>query len=119
MTPKQERRSGRLSLRVSARERSSVETAADHAGLCLSDYLRKIVLGARPLRARRRPAVEAQLAARLLAELGAVTTQLRAIVQALGAPLTPFVERDLARALMELRGCRSGLMKMLGRKSAP
>lgn len=117
MTLNQERRRRRLSLRLSARERSAVETAAGRAGLCLSDYLRRIVLGAAPLRARRRPPLETHLAARLLVQLGAITTQLRAIVQGPGAPLMPIVERDLARALFELRDCRLGLMKMLGRRA--
>jgi hypothetical protein len=72
MTTKQERRCCRVSLRVSARERESIETAASRAGLCLSDYLRRIVLAAKPLRARRRPPLEIHLAARLLVQLGAV-----------------------------------------------
>ena len=93
-----------------------MEKAADRAGLCLSDYLRRIVLAAKPLRARRRPPLEAHLAARLLVQLGTITTQLRAIAGNVTAPLTPFVERDLARALFELRDCRARLMKMLGRK---
>jgi hypothetical protein len=118
MNSDQERRRRRVSLRVSARERSSMETAADRAGLCLSDYLRRIVLAARPLRAKRRPPLETHLAARLLVQIGAVTTQLRTIASHLAAPLTPFVERDLARALAELRDCRARLMKMLGRKDA-
>ena len=117
MTVKHERRRRRVSLRVSARERSSIEVAAERAGLCLSDYLRRIVIAAKPLRARRRPALETHLAARLLLQLGAVTTQLRAIAGQIAAPLMPFVERDLARALVELRDCRLRLMKMLGRKS--
>lgn len=118
MTTKQERRCCRLSLRVSAQDRISVEAAAGHAGLCLSDYLRRIVIGAAPLRARRRPPLETHLAARLLVQLGTITSQLRAIAQNVGAPLMPFLERDLARVLVELRGCRVSLMKMLGRKDA-
>jgi uncharacterized protein (DUF1778 family) len=116
MTTKQDRRYRRLSLRVSAQERSTVDAAAERAGLCLSDYFRRIVLGAPPLRARRRPALETHLAARLMVQLGAVTSQLRAIAQGLGSPIMPFVERDLARALVELRDCRLRLMKMLGRR---
>jgi uncharacterized protein (DUF1778 family) len=116
MNAKQERRRRRLSLRVSARERSTLETAAERAGLCLSDYLRRILIAARPLRARRRPALETHLAAKLLVQLGALTAQLRAIAQNLGTPLMPFVERDLARALVELRDCRRQLLKALGRK---
>lgn len=112
---RQERRYSRLSLRVSAREQASVRASADHAGLCLSDYLRSIVLGAKPLRARRRPALETQLAARLLAQLGSIASQLRAVTQTLGMPLMPFVERDLAKALIELRECRGRLLKALGR----
>lgn len=116
MNAKQERRRRRISMRISARERSAVETSASRAGLCLSDYLRRIVIGAPPLRARRRPPLEIHLAARLLVQLGAVTSQLRAIAGQLTAPVTPFVERELARALFELRDCRRRLLKLLGRR---
>ena len=75
MPAKQERRRRRLSLRVSARERSTIELSAERAGLCLSDYLRRIVIGAPPLRARRRPTLEMHLAAKLLVQLGAITSQ--------------------------------------------
>lgn len=112
-----ERRRKRASLRLTARERTLIETAAGRAGLCLSDYLRRIVLGAPPLRACRRPPLEIHLAARLLVQLGAVTSTLRAIAQGLAVPLTPFVERDLARALIELRDCRMRLLKLLGRRA--
>ena len=111
-----ERRRERASLRLSAHERSSIDTAAHRAGLCLSDYLRRIVLGAPPLRAKRRPPLEIHLAAQLLVQLGAATTALRDIAQKLAVPLMPFVERDLARALVELRDCRLRLMQLLGKR---
>lgn len=74
MTERQERRFCRLSLRVSARELSTIDSAATRAGLCLSDYLRRIVLAAKPLGAKRRPPLEIHLAARLLVQLGAITS---------------------------------------------
>jgi hypothetical protein len=111
------RRFCRMSLRVSTRERTTIETAAGRAGLCLSDYLRRIVLAAKPLRARRRPALEAVLAARLLAQLGAITSELRTIARQTAAQLMPIVERDLARSLRELRECRTRLLRDLGRKA--
>src|SRR5262249_14421655 len=106
MTLTQERRFCRVSLRVSSHERSVIETAAGRAGLCLSDYLRQIVLAAKPLRARRRPPLEIHLAARILVQLGVVTSELRAIASQTKAVLTPHLERELARALRELRLCR-------------
>jgi hypothetical protein len=116
MLSNEERRGRRLSLRVSTRERSRIEAQADHAGLCLSDYLRRIVLGAKPLRARRRPPLEVQLAAQLLAQLGVITSDLRAIAAAC-SPLMPFVERELARALRDLAGYRTRLLRLLGRRA--
>jgi uncharacterized protein (DUF1778 family) len=117
MTPTKERRFWRLSLRVSARERSTIETAASRSGLCLSDYLRRIVLAAKPLRAKRRPPLEAVLAARLLAQLGTITSELRTIARQTAAQLMPIVERDLARSLRELRECRFKLLRALCRKA--
>jgi hypothetical protein len=116
MKAEEERRRCRLSLRVSTPERSCVDAAAERAGLCLSDYLRRIVLGAPPLRARRRPPLETRLAAQLLVQLGAIASQLHAIMQSSGTPLTISTERDLARALSALRECRLRLLKMLGRR---
>lgn len=111
-----ERRFCRVSLRVSARERSRIEAAATRAGFCLSDYARRVLLRAKPLRARRRPPLEIHLAAQLLIQLGTVTSTLRAIASQTAVALTPLVERELARALYELRDCRRGLMRALGRK---
>jgi hypothetical protein len=118
MKAEEERRRCRLSLRVSSPERSCVDAAAERAGLCLSDYLRRIVLGAPPLRAKRRPPLEIRLAAQLLMQLGAIASHLHAILRSSGTPLTIPTERDLVRALSQLRECRLGLLKMLGRRPA-
>ena len=118
MTEQQERRFCRVSLRVSLREKSTIETAATRAGYCLSDYLRRVVLAAKPLRARRRPPLESYLAARLLVQLGAIASELRAIARA-ATELTPFIERELARSLDDLRDCRRWLLNALGRRAGP
>jgi uncharacterized protein (DUF1778 family) len=116
MTGRHERRFCRLSLRVSQHERSAIETAATRAGFCLSDYLRRIVLAAKPLRARRRPPVELHLAAQLLVQLGAIASELRTIARQTRAALSPVIERQLGRILHELQRCRITLLRALGRK---
>jgi uncharacterized protein (DUF1778 family) len=44
--PKSERKSGRIEIRVSAAEQAAMETAADNAGLRLSEWLREVALKA-------------------------------------------------------------------------
>src|SRR5689334_7155920 len=106
MTGRHERRFCRLSLRVSRQERDTVETAADRAGFCLSDYLRRIVLSAKPLRARRRPLIDVHLIAQLLVQLGTIASELRTIARQTRAALSPVIERQLGRTLHELQACR-------------
>lgn len=116
MTSPRERRFCRLSFRVSFPERGAIETAATRAGFCLSDYLRRIALAAKPLRARRRPPIELHLAAQFLVQLGAIASELRTIARQTRAALSPVIERQLGRTLHELQACRLLLFRALGRK---
>jgi hypothetical protein len=114
----------RICFRVTARERQILDAAALKCGLKLSAYARAALVGAKPTRAARRPAVEVVLLARVLAKLGIVASSLSDIATAArraGSELTllPSTERELAQCLRELRPCRSQIMRALGRRAAP
>jgi hypothetical protein len=118
------RRRYRICFRVTALERQALDAAALKCGLKLSGYARAALVGAKPLRAARRPTVEAVLLARVLAKLGIIASSLgdiAAAARSAGSELTllPSTERELAQCLRELRPCRSQLMRALGRKAAP
>jgi hypothetical protein len=70
------RRRYRVCFRVTALERQALDAAALKCGLKLSGYARATLVGAKPTRAVRRPAVEAVLLARVLAKLGMIASSL-------------------------------------------
>ncbi len=109
----------RITIRVSARERSAVEAAASRAGISLSAYTRRILLHAKPLLAARRPSVEASLLVRVLDQLGRIGAGIRRIEVALeNGPVPDSTGRDLARSLAVLRALRPVLLRALGRRAA-
>ena len=112
----------RISFRLTAQELAALTTSSRRAGLCISGYARLVLLGVKPPRAARRPTIETTLLARTLGELGKIGSNLNQIAhalnaKALGIEIMPFVERDLARALVELRQARRFVLKALGRES--
>jgi uncharacterized protein (DUF1778 family) len=124
MGPTSAARRFRITLRLTQTERRQLSDAAVHSGLTLSAYARAVLVQAKPLRAARRPAVEAVLLARMLARLGVIASALGDIAKVArhaGSEVTlmPSLERELARCLRELRPCRSQLMRALGRKASP
>ncbi|WP_143270867.1 plasmid mobilization protein [Bradyrhizobium brasilense] len=114
-----ERRRFRITFRVSALEHETLTTAADKSGLQLSSYVRAAALSAKPLRAARRPSVEATLLVRVLDRLGTIASTLRALsllYSARSGTALPTIERDLLRSLSELRLLRPELLLALGRR---
>lgn len=117
------RRRFRITVRLSAEERNALDAAAESSALTLSDYVRCVLTGSKPLPAARKPTVEASLLARVLARLGQTSSSLSRIADAagkapVGVPLMPFLERELLRTLTDLKACRSQLMDALGRRAA-
>ena len=111
------RRRYRISFRTSLDERNRIDADAARAGLRISGYARAVLLGAKPLRASRRPRVEVTLLTKLLVELGAITTALISFTSSSCA--APVVERGILRTLADLNKCGAGIMKALGRKVMP
>ena len=115
----EQRRTLRVTIRLSATEHTRLLNASDRAGLTLSGYLRYVLTAEKPPRAARRPVVERTLLARLLGELGQTGEVLRRLARALqAAPHTTIfmVERDLSRALKQLAATLAVVMRALGRK---
>jgi Mobilization protein NikA len=112
----------RISIRVSADERSSLQQGAVRAGLALSAYARLILFSAKPPRAARRPPVEVSLLVQTLDRLGVIASnllQVTAAVQGDAFSLMPACERDLWRTLADLRALRPVLLKALGKRLGP
>jgi hypothetical protein len=117
------RRRFRITIRLSGIERQHLSDSARRSGLTVSSYARAVLVGAKPLRAARRPVVETVVLARVLARLGIIASALSEIAAAArraGNELTlmPSTERELAHCLRELRPCRSQIMRALGRKAS-
>jgi hypothetical protein len=114
----------RITIRLSGIERQQLTEAAKRSGLTLSSYARSVLVGAKPQRAARRPAVETLLLVRALTRLGLIASALSDISAAARQAgtelcLMPTTEREIARCLRELRPCRAQLMQALGRKAKP
>lgn len=110
----------RITIRVSLSERQTVEAAASRTGITLSAYARHALLGAKPLRAARRPSVDVSLLVSVLDRLGGIASTMRAVSCLLSAraalALPSSMERDLARSLLELRALRPQLLRALGKR---
>jgi hypothetical protein len=115
-------------MRVDAAEHAAIQVAANRAGLEVGSYLRARALeagagpGALPPRSVRRPPVERTEVARVLAALGPVASDLRAVRRALlhvaawpgggEAPPNQVALQAACNAVVELR---AALMRALGR----
>lgn len=110
----------RITIRVTLSERQAVDAAASRSGITLSAYARHALLGAKPLRAARKPSVDMSLLVSVLDRLGGIASTIRAVSCMLSAraadALPPFMERDLARSLIELRSLRPQLLRTLGKR---
>ena len=102
-----------LSARFNQQEAQAVREAAELAGLPVASLIRERVLGAPAPRARRRPTVNHQVAARVLFELARIAQVLRE-AQECGA-LSPSDPR-VAAALRDLAELRALCFEALGRQ---
>jgi uncharacterized protein (DUF1778 family) len=109
----------RITIRVTAAERQTIDAAAARSSITRSAYARYALLGAKPLRAARRPSVDATMLVCVLDRLGNIASAVRALSITLsvksgfeGLP----IERDLSRTLAELRSLRPQLLQALGKR---
>jgi hypothetical protein len=109
----------RITIRFSADEHSAIYRAAQRSCLTLSAWARRVLLAAKPDRAARRPPIEASLLVSLLDRLGRAVAQLAQIASALRSgqfAAMPGTERDLSRALRDVRALRPAVLRALGKR---
>lgn len=109
------RRNKVLQVRLSDSEFAEVEAHAERALLSPASYVRQTVLDSPAPRARRRPSVEAEQVARVLAQLGKMGSNLNQIAHQMNAGQT-IAHETLARAMTDVSVMRDACLSALGRK---
>ena len=109
------RRTKVLQVRLSEAEFASIEDMAAAALLTPAALVRQQLLDAPPPRAARRPSVEAEQVARVLAQLGKIGSNLNQIAHSLNAGRSVNGEY-LARALTDVAAMRDACFTAMGRK---
>ena len=108
-------RNSHLKVRLTATERSTLDEAAERAGLSLAGYARSVLLAAEPLRqSRRPPATKAELAV-ILGQLGKVGSNLNQLARASNSE-TVIAADELAHASAAILDMRTAIMAALGRE---
>jgi len=108
-------RTNHLKLRLTDDERSTLDAAAERAGLSLSGWARSTLLSAPPVRQARRPPVERAELARLLGQLGKIGGNVNQIARVLngGGEADP---PALAGLRDDIAVMRAAIMGALGRE---
>jgi hypothetical protein len=107
-------RQRRLVIRLAPGEWAQVVSAADAAGLTLASYGRARMLAQATTRAVRRAPVDAEVLARVLAQLGRVGGNLHQLVRHLNFGEYDALA-DVAEVVTELRSVAAEIMGALGR----
>jgi uncharacterized protein (DUF1778 family) len=107
-------RSSIIAFRATPSERAEIERAAEHSGLTLGSYIRARLLTAPQTKSTRRPPVEREALAQLLAQLGRIGGNVHQISKALNfrEPVTA----DIPAVLAEVKAAGAAIMHALGRE---
>jgi len=106
-----------IQVRVSEAELAEVAEAADRMGLTVASYSRRRLLGHEPPRAVRRPPLDRVMAARVLAALGPIATDVRELGRRQESTAPAVADREkLDGALAALTAMREMVMKALRRE---
>ncbi len=108
-------RTSHLTIRLTPDERTTIDDAADRAGLTTGSYARQAVMCAPVPRQVRRPPVERKELARLLGEVGKIGSNLNQLARATNAGVLVY-ECEIDGALAGLREVREAIMVALGRE---
>jgi hypothetical protein len=108
-------RTGIIGFRATATERAELEAAAERSGLTLGSYIRAKVLAAPQTRSRRRPTIEREALAQLLALLGRISGNVYQISRSLNFGET--VTEDIPSVMAEVKAAGAAIMHALGREA--
>ena len=110
------RRQRTLRVRLTDDERQALLAAADKSGLTLGSLARQVLLGAPAPRAVRRPPLATALVAEMLAALGPIADEMRAVGRQirLGGANADLAE-ILTKIAVALTDIRAALIRALGR----
>ncbi len=108
------RRSSIIGFRATDAERAEIEAAAERAGLTVGSYVRATMLSAPQTRATRRPSIEREVLAQLLAQLGRIGGNIHQISKALN--FRESVMADIPSVLAEVKAAGAAIMAALGRE---
>lgn len=104
-----------VSVRCTAKERSTIDEAARRAGLSVGAYLRTLALGSPGPRAVRRPPIERKELARLLGHLGKVGSNINQLAYAFNSTRRIPGLAELTAVREQIGEIRDALMKALSR----
>jgi hypothetical protein len=102
-----------VNIRFDEGEFAEIDEAATQAGLTIPSWGRSRMLSAPPARAVRRPAIEKELLARILGQLGKIGSNLNQLTRAAHTTGAPADEIDEAAA--EVRQAARAVMRAQGR----
>lgn len=108
------RRSHMFSIRLSREEAALAQSLSERAGLTLAAIIRRALFGTNPPRAARRPTINHQAVARLLAQLGKIGSNLNQLARQ--AHTGRYPADSLEEALRELSELRLACLQALGRE---
>jgi hypothetical protein len=108
------KRAGIIGFRATAAERATIEAAAERAGLTPSSYIRGTVLAKPETRSTRRPTIEHEALAQLLAQLGRISGNVYQISRKLN--FGEQVTADVPSVLAEVKAAGAAIMRALGRE---
>jgi len=114
MSGSEKRQRGRLqAIRFNDAELAALHAAAERAGLTVGAYIRQTVLGAPPPRQSRRPPVEKEALARILAQVGKIGSNVNQLAHHANAGSIPD-STELQDALLAVLEMRDALVRALG-----
>jgi hypothetical protein len=102
-----------LKARFTEAEAALIREQADRAGVSVASIIRHAVLGQTPLRAGRQPAVNQELAARLLGKIGQLASALR---ETPCADQSGKIDARIEAAHRDIAEMRTALFQALGRE---
>src|SRR5262245_40842341 len=103
-----------ITARFTEQEAQTLRTMAARAGITVGALIRHAVLNIDPPRAARKPAIDIQIAARVLAQLGKIGSNINQLAHQ--ANLGKFRSEEIDMAIRDLLELRIACLKALGQE---